>query len=198
MATVKYIRVSTSEQNTARQESNLKMYTDKCSGIIPFSERTVAKKLLKACQDGKIECINVSSIDRLGRNAFDIQSTINQLSEMGVNIFAEDLAMYSLKDGEVNPMFKLITDLLANVAQMELNNIKERQRQGIEAAKKRGAFSKPRARQSLTDDELLEKNEAIVTCLQNSMSLKQTATATGKSIPTITKVKRTMRILGKL
>jgi DNA invertase Pin-like site-specific DNA recombinase len=49
----KYIRVSTEEQNTARQqEDGFKVYEDKISGLIPFAERPKAKRLLEDIESG--------------------------------------------------------------------------------------------------------------------------------------------------
>ena len=77
-----YIRVSTLEQNTARQETNGLTYTDKCSGSIPFAERKEAKKLLK---NEAITEVHVHSIDRLGRNTLDIMQTIQNFTDKGIN-----------------------------------------------------------------------------------------------------------------
>ncbi|MCT4587492.1 MAG: recombinase family protein [Carboxylicivirga sp.] len=194
MEEVKYIRVSTVEQNTARQEnSNFKLYIDRCSGTIPFEERKEGKKLLNDIGKGKVKAVRVHSIDRMGRNAMDIQKTIESITSKEINILVEDLGMNALSgDGTLNPMFKLITDLLANVAQMERDSIRKRQAEGIAIAKANGVYSKSRNRKKLSDDELLEKNKAIVHCLNVNMSLQKTAEVTGKSIPTICKVKKLM------
>ena len=191
MEEVKYIRVSTVEQNTARQENNnLKLYIDRCSGTIPFEERTEGKKLLNDIGKGKVCAVRVHSIDRMGRNAMDIQKTIDSITSKGINILVEDLGMNALSsNGSLNAMFKLITDLLANVAQMERESIRKRQAEGIAIAKANGVYSKSRNRKKLSDDELLEKNKAIVHCLNARMSLTRTAEVTGRSIPTICKVK---------
>jgi len=192
MKEVKYIRVSTTEQNTARQENrNLKHYIDKCSGAIPFIERKEGSRLIKDINNGKVDVVRFHSIDRMGRNAMDIQKTIDSITSKGINIIIEDLGINALlKDGTQNSMFKLITDLLANVAQMERESIRKRQAEGIAIAKAKGVYSKARNRKKLSDEELLEKNKAIVNCLNAKMSLQKTAEVTGKSIPTICKIKR--------
>lgn len=195
MVAVKYVRVSTEEQNTARQtNTDLKLYIDKCSGVIPFDERPQGKKLLIDIDKKNITAIYVHSIDRLGRNAMDIQQTINLLLTKGVNIVVEDLGLNALlKDNSINPMFKLITDLMANVAQMERDSIKKRQAEGIAIAKAKGIYKKSRNRQKLTDAELLNNNVAIVNCLKSDMSLNKTAQSTGKSVPTVIKIKKILQ-----
>jgi len=79
-----YIRVSTSEQNTDRQKINTedcKIYEDKISGIIPFNERLQAKKLIKDISNGLVDEVEVSNLNRLGRNMKDIISTIDFFNE---------------------------------------------------------------------------------------------------------------------
>ena len=198
MKTVKYIRVSSKDQNTARQENTtMKLYIDKCSGTIPFKERKAGKKLLKNIDE--INNIHVHSIDRLGRNAIDIQNTINDFTSKGINVIVEDLGITSLlPNGDQNPVFKLITDLMANIAQMERDNIKKRQTEGIAIAKAKGVYNKSKNRQKLTDIELLEKNKEIVTCLLNGMSLEVTKATIKRSIPTIIKVKKALKATKQL
>lgn len=199
MKTAKYIRVSTNEQNIARQENKeFIMYTDKCSGIIPFLERPQGKKVLSDIKNGKIAILHVHSIDRLGRNAMDIQNTIDLILNSGVNIIVDDLGVSALlPDKTKNSVFKMITDLLANVAQMERDSIKKRQAEGIAIAKAKGVYSKSRNRVPLTDSELIEKNKKVVNCLELGMSLNKTAESTGLSVPTVIKVKKALKELNK-
>ncbi len=175
MEEVKYIRVSTTEQNTARQENtNLKLYIDRCIGTIPFTERQQGKKLLKDISTGKVNAVRVHSIDRMGRNAMDIQKTIDSITSNEINILVEDLGMNALfGNGKLNPMFKLITDLLANVEQMERESIRKRQSEGIAIAKAKGVYSRSRNRNKLTGEEFLKRNNAIVHCLNANMSLQK-------------------------
>jgi len=69
---VYYIRVSTLEQNTDRQKANIpegaKVYEDKCSGAIPFSERENGRIILEQANKNLIDTLFVHSIDRLGRS----------------------------------------------------------------------------------------------------------------------------------
>ena len=90
MATVKYIRVSTKEQNEDRQlHPTYKNYMDKCSGTIPFAKRIEGKKLLEDAKAGKVKHVVVNRIDRLGRNTKDILETIEVFKQLGVCIESE-------------------------------------------------------------------------------------------------------------
>lgn len=78
----KYIRVSTTDQNTGRQETtstDVKQYVDKISGAVKFAERPQASKLIKDIEQGKIDEVIIHNIDRIGRNQLDILTTIEYL-----------------------------------------------------------------------------------------------------------------------
>ena len=103
-----YIRVSTKEQNTERQEvEGVKMYIDKISGTIPFTERPQAKKLIKEIEKGKINYVEISSIDRLGRNLLDILNTIEFLKKYNCQLKIKNLAIEMLDENNKAKIEKL-------------------------------------------------------------------------------------------
>lgn len=193
-----YQRVSTLQQKTDRQEikaeKGVKIFTDKVSGAVPFAERPAGKQLLDAIEKGKVTHLTVSSIDRLGRDSFNIQSTIDGIINKGVTIRVLNLdgLQSHLDNGKPNSMFKLITDVLSNVAQMERDSIKERQKEGIAIAKAKGVY---RGRPIGTGKEakrILDENKDIVKRLKEGQSIRNSATLTGKSPTTVQKVKKAM------
>ena len=120
MKSAKYIRTSTSLQNTSRQETTEhKMYVDKISGSVPFNERPNAIRLLNDVRAGKITSVYVESVDRLGRNGYDVATTINTLTSMNVEIVIVNLNLHSIIDRKPNPMFSLITSILGSIAEQE-------------------------------------------------------------------------------
>lgn len=147
-----YIRVSSIDQNEDRQRIELEkvgvsaenMFTDKQSGknfIRPEYER-----LMSLIQKGDI--LFVLSIDRLGRNYEEIQNQWRIITkEKGADICVIDMPLLDTRNGK-DLMGTFIADLvlqiLSFVAQNERENIRKRQEQGIEAAKKRGVrFGRP-------------------------------------------------------
>lgn len=161
-----YIRVSTAEQNTDRQKINTedcKIYEDKISGIIPFNERLQAKKLIKDISNGLVDEVEVSNLNRLGRNMKDIISTIDFFNEKKVNLFVKDLNINSL-DGErkQSQAFFLLSSIMATVSEMQRNEIKENTKQGIEIAKKKGVYQARTTRGAVSDEKLLEKYKNVV------------------------------------
>lgn len=194
MTKVKYIRVSTLEQNTSRQEINTKtfskVYIDKISGAIKFSERKEAKKLLVDIEEGQVSEIHITSIDRLGRSIIDILTMVEFFHEKEIKLFVENIGMYSLIDKKPNPSFKMIVSVLGNVAEMERNNMIERQRQGIDLAKAKGIYKGRLYGTRMTNEEMLSKYRFVVRELKKGESLRRAAKIGGCSLGTAQKVQR--------
>lgn len=191
ITTAKYIRISTSGQNEARQkDSSMIEYFDTISGVVPFTERPQAKRLLEDVRSGAIKTIVVHSVDRLGRNAYDIQSTMELLNKEDVNLIIENLGLHSRIEGKANPIFKMICDLLANVSQIERESIKERIAEGIAIAKLQGKYKGRVKGITETNEDFLSKYKAEIKFIRNeSFSLSQLSKMTDLSINTIRKIK---------
>ncbi len=194
MTKVKYIRVSTTEQNTGRQEVNAnqfsKIYIDKTSGSIRFTERKEASKLITEIEAGNISEIHIASIDRLGRNIIDILTMVEYFNTKSINLFVENIGMFSLVDSKPNPSFKMIVSVLGNVAEMERMNMLERQRQGIELAKAKGTYKGRLYGTRKSDEELLNKYKAVVRELKSGQSLRRAAKLGECSLGTAQKIQR--------
>ena len=148
-----YIRVSTKEQNEARQKIALQnfpvreenIFMDKQSG--KDFNRTSYRKLLKKMR--KKDILVVQSIDRLGRNYEEILEQWRILTrEKQVDIVVIDMPLLDTRDKNRDLtgtfMADLILQVLSYVAQNERENIRKRQAEGIAAAKKRGVhFGNP-------------------------------------------------------
>ena len=153
MSEYAYVRVSTRDQNEDRQLAALRefclpashIYVDKQSG--KDFDRPQYKKLLKKVKPGDL--LYVLSIDRLGRDYREIQNQWRILTkEKGVDICVLDMPLLDTRQGkDLTGTFiaDLVLQILSYVAQTERENIRQRQREGIEAAKRRGVcFGRPR------------------------------------------------------
>jgi DNA invertase Pin-like site-specific DNA recombinase len=191
---VKYIRVSTLEQNTERQQKNEnnfdKVYLEKISGAISFFERQEAKKLIREIEKGKINEVHVASIDRIGRNILDILMVCEFFNKNTVNLYVENIGMFSLVDDKSNPIFKMIVSVLGNVAEMERDNMLQRQKQGIEIAKAKGKYTGRLYGSSMSDDDFLLKYKKVKQELENGESLRRAAKLGECSLGTAQKVKK--------
>ena len=147
-----YVRVSSADQNEDRQmiemqragvpETNI--FMDKQSG--KNFDRPNYKRLVRRLREGDL--LYILSIDRLGRNYEEIQNQWRILTkEKGIDIVVIDMPLLDTRQGK-DLMGTFIADLalqiLSFVAQNEREKIRERQEQGIAAAKARGVrFGRP-------------------------------------------------------
>jgi DNA invertase Pin-like site-specific DNA recombinase len=195
----RYIRTSTLHQNEARQiakqHPDEKIFIDKISGAIPFSDRPQAKVLINEITSGAITYLSVSSIDRLGRSTIDVLQTIEVLTKAGVTLKVDNLGLESLVAGKENPTFKLIVSVLANISEMERTTLRERQLEGIAEAKKRGTYKGREKGTTDSKEEVLYKYKEVVRFIKMKKSLRDTASRCDVSLGTVQKVKRMLLIV---
>lgn len=132
-----YVRCSTMEQNEARQlkmaeEQNAeKVFVDKASG--KNTDRTAFKEMMAFVRAG--DTVVVESISRIARNTRDLLSIVSELTEKGVEFV-------SLKENidTTTPQGRFMLTVFGALAELERENILERQREGIEIAKSEGKY----------------------------------------------------------
>ena len=197
MRKARYIRVSTGNQKTARQEARQSkdeiLFTDIVSGSIPFEDREKGGNLMKAIQSGEIDYVSVSSIDRLGRNLYNILTTLEFFKENGIILKVDNLGIESLVNGKENSAFKLIISVMANIAEMERESILERQREGIALAKLKGIYKGRVLGSKESEEDFLAKYKEVVKSLKKGNSVRDTAKICKVSTGTVQKVKRLMK-----
>lgn len=164
-----YVRVSTKEQNIGRQikamktcgENLDKLYIDKSSG--KDFEREAYQKMLNEIESG--DEIFIKSIDRLGRNYEQIIEQWHYLTKIKlVDLIVLDFPLLDTRDREDSLTGKFISDLvlqiLSYVAQVERENIKQRQLEGIKIAKEQGIkFGRPPLQKPKNFIDIFEKYE---------------------------------------
>ncbi len=133
-----YIRVSSIEQNTSRQCEGIeldRLFTDKASG--KDSRRPRLEAMFSFVGDG--DTVVVHSMDRLARNLDDLRSIVRTLTGKGVRVeFVTERLTFT---GEDTAMSTLLLSVMGVFAEFERALILERQREGIAAAKARGAYT---------------------------------------------------------
>lgn len=159
-----YIRVSTKEQNEYRQEVALKeygiserrIYVDKSSG--KDFERPNYKRLMRKLKDG--DTLVIKSIDRLGRNYDEILEQWRVIrKEKGASIVVLDMPLLNTaqsKDLTGTLIADIVLQLLSYVAQTEREFIRQRQAEGIAAAKARGVKFGRQAMERPTEYEYIK------------------------------------------
>ena len=149
-----YVRVSTKDQNEDRQRIALaefpvpekNIFMDKLSG--KDFNRPQYRRLMRKLRSG--DCLVVKAIDRLGRNYEEILEQWRIITkEKGVDIVVLDMPLldtrHTGRDLAGTFVADLVLQILSYVAQTERENIKQRQKEGIAAARLRGVqFGRPR------------------------------------------------------
>lgn len=181
MAKLGYVRVSTAEQNDARQREALEKY-----GIDKWFEEKVSAKdtkrkklqaMLDYCREG--DTIYVHDFSRLARSTKDLLEIVEFLKEKKVNLVSnkENLDT-STATG------KLMLTMIGAIAEFERQNLLERQREGIAIAKKEGKYKGGQVKK--IDDALFEKHYEEYK--ERKINKKQLAEALEISRPTLDKL----------
>ena len=137
MARIGYVRVSTVHQNTQRQEYAMptdldKVFTDKASG--KNTDRPQFQAMLDYVREG--DTLYVESISRLGRSTKDLLNIIDTLTDKGVTLIS-----HKEKIDTNTPAGKFMLTVFAALSQLEREQLKQRQREGIEIAKAQGKYT---------------------------------------------------------
>ena len=165
--TFAYCRVSTIDQTTVNQTQEIqaagfaikaqRVIAETVSGSVPASERKGFSKLLERMEIGDI--LVVTKLDRLGRNAMDVRSTVEKLANLGIRVHCLALGGVDL----CSPAGKMTMSIIAAVAEFERDLLVERTQQGLIRAKAEGRqLGRPKAVhpkqvQRLKDDGMAQK-----------------------------------------
>ena len=132
-----YVRVSTEEQNTARQEIMLRelgvdeLFVDRASG--KNADRPELNRMMNFVRRG--ETVIVESISRFARNTRDLLDLVERLTEKQVEFVSRKEAIDT-----TTPTGKFMLTVFAAVAELEREYILQRQREGIAIAKQQGKY----------------------------------------------------------
>lgn len=191
MAEYAYIRVSSKDQNIARQVEAMlsigitkkQMYIDKQSGK-DFNRKNY-KKLVRKLKEG--DELYIKSIDCLGRNYDEILDEWRNLTRnKNIDIIVLDFPLLDTRNRVNGVTGKFIADLvlqvLSYVAQVERENTKQRQAEGIKIAMKNGvSFGRPQKEKPNNFDEV------YILWKENKISLREASRRTGVSHHTFSK-----------
>lgn len=132
-----YVRTSTTEQNTARQEVLMQelgvdqVFIDRMSG--KNTDRPELKRMLNFVRQG--DMVIVESISRFARNTRDLLDLVERLTAKGVEFVSKKEAIDT-----TTPSGKFMLTIFGAVAELEREYILQRQREGIAIAKSQGVY----------------------------------------------------------
>lgn len=144
MSKIGYARCSTADQNPARQEQILKeagcekIFLDMLSG--KDRNRPELKKMLDYVREDDV--LYVESISRLARSTRDLLTIVDELTEKGVHFVSQKESIDT-----TTPQGKFMLTVFAAMAELERDQIRQRQAEGIAIAKAQGKYKGRQAKQ---------------------------------------------------
>lgn len=191
MHRIAYYRVSTGDQSIDAQRAALggsfdQEFADEgVSGAVPAAQRKGFSDLLAKVRSGDV--LHVYAVDRLGRDALDVQATVRALLERGVTVHVHGLGPIGRGVGE------LILAVLAQIADMERQRIAERTRAGREVARTALAATgrTHRGKESLGRPKAQDGAAVDLWRRENGKSINETAAHFGVSQATVKRYRAT-------
>lgn len=198
MSRIAYYRVSTAEQSIESQRAALGGNFDKefrddgVSGTVLAAERPGFSDLLAYVRAG--DCVHVYAVDRLGRDALDVQTTVRGLMDKGVVVEIHGLGRIAPGAGE------LILAVLAQVADMERKRIVERTAAGRSVARELLATTGKTQHGKTSLGRPMKADAAEVQAWReaNSASIAQTAAQFGLGTATVKRYASAAEIAGRI
>jgi DNA invertase Pin-like site-specific DNA recombinase len=203
MEAIIYSRVSSESQDNERQIINLKQvaeqkgwhvrrtFQEKISGTIKSGSRNEFKSLLEYIERSSIQVIMTSEISRIGRRVVDVLNFVELLHEKGIALYIQQFNMLTMENGRENPIAKMLLQMLSIGAEMENNQRKIRQFEGIKLAQMKNIYAGRQKGAKTTPAKLVSKYKNVADLLDKSeLSVRRIAGITGHSINTVRKIKR--------
>ncbi|WP_202905135.1 recombinase family protein [Paraburkholderia mimosarum] len=172
-----YCRVSTADQTTDNQVQEIeaagfsvakqRVITETVSGSVPAFERKGFAKLVDRLEDSDV--LIVTKLDRLGRNAIDVRSTVERLAHIGVRVHCLALGGVDL----TSAAGKMTMGVISAVAEFERDLLIERTQSGLRRAKAEGkTFGRPSALSEAQRSTVIDQLNAGVSVAQIARDMK--------------------------
>ncbi len=143
-----YCRVSTSDQDVARQERDLLAHAERAGySVVGVYKETLSgirksrgkqpverARVMALAQRREIDAVLMTELTRWGRSTQDLLNTLGELASWDVSLIAQTGLTFDLS----TPQGRLVASLMASLAEFEHDLLRERVRSGIAAAKARG------------------------------------------------------------
>lgn len=190
-------------QDTSRQVADLENYAqyaklnvvrvfeEHISGGTKNNERPILQEAIEFCKQEHIDILLTNSLDRLGRNAFEVLATVKELIDNKINLYMQK-EQFTLLDDEGKPTLfaPIMIATLGTCAQLERDSIAFRLNSGKKLAIEQGRCVLGRKKGSVKSKEQKEKEyKEALTYLNKGYSIRVTAKLTNVSVATIQRLK---------
>ena len=199
-----YARVSSigDRQSTERQVSDLaryaeysgltivKTFEEHVPGAVRNAERPVLSEAIEYAKTEGITQILISELSRLGRNAFEVLSTVKEMIDSGINIYFQK-EQFTLLDNEGKPSLfaPVMIATLSTCAQLERENIKFRLNSGRANYIAKGGKLGRKKGSVKSEEALREQYKDAIALLKKGYSVRNVAKLQGIGISTVQRIK---------
>lgn len=199
-----YARVSSvgDRQNTERQIADLKKYAEysnlsvvnifeeHISGAKRNMERPVLLEAIEYAKSKNITQILISELSRLGRNAFEVLSTVKDMIDSGINIYFQK-EQFSLldEDGKPSLFAPVMIATLSTCAQLERENIKFRLNSGRANYIAKGGRLGRKKGSTKTEEVMRDQYKDVIMLLKKGYSVRNVAKLQNVGISTVQRIK---------
>lgn len=205
MRAVIYARVSSvgDRQSTTRQVADLtkyaqykgydvvKVFEEHASGGKKNIERPVLTEAISFCIENGIDIILVSELSRIGRNAFEVLETINNIKEHHINLYLQKEQFTLLDESGKPSMFApVMIATLATCAELERENIAHRLSSGYKLHRANGGRVGRKPGSVKSAEKLKEEYRYVIKDLEKGESIRRTAKLNDVSISTVQRIKK--------
>jgi len=198
-----YTRVSTNFQEYERQVNDLKVFaakqgfnlsnifSEKVSGAKKNEERKELSAMIDFCLHNSVNKVLVSELSRLGRNTLEVLKAVELLNESRISLYIYNLGIETLNtEKEISISSKLMITMLAEFASMERIQIQQRMESGYKNYIAGGGKVGRNKGSVKSDDILKTEHKDIIKYVKQGLSLNNIVKITGKSKPTVIKIKK--------
>ena len=171
------------------------LITEKISGAKNNDDRIGIQQLLSEAKQGKFKKVLCTEISRLGRNNIQTLSLIEQLHQMGISIYFQDLNSETLNEkGEVSFQTEILTNLLSLFSKNERSTLISRIKSGMLQAKKNNIHC-GRPKNSKEDNSaFLSKYPKVVDGLKRGFSVRECVKLYDTSLGTVAKIRKMIEL----
>lgn len=202
-----FARVSSRTQDYSRQVTDLKAVAEKNKWHIVSTitatvsgskrkrkDRADLDQLIALAKAGKIKKVLISEVSRLGRRSAETYLLLEELTELGVSIYAHNYGLETLlSNGKRNPAASLIFVIFNEQARSEVELLSERIRSGQAEAKRQGKhIARPKGSLKSTAQLKADYPKVIKYLKEGTYTIREMATLAGVAAGTVMKVKKAM------
>ena len=201
-----FVRVSTKEQDYARQVADLTAHAERQGYQIiqvihetgsatkrSNVDRPELDSLLDLCRKKTIRKVLVTEFSRLGRRRSETPALMEAITQAGVSIYAHNLGLETLQaNGKRNPVAGIVIAVMIEIDAMETERLSDRIMSGLDQARRNGTrLGRPPGTKK-AKEELVAAYPGVVKDLKNGLSIRQTAVIRKVSTDTVQRVKKAM------